>query len=160
MFSRHRDGLSSGWIETHGWSPSQLGKSGRSVVSARGEPRPRVLIVDGEAEIVSGLREFLIPKAYEVLAASDGQEALQKVWQAHPHAVLLASRLPTTNGLEVLRQIRALDRDVGIIMIAEARDETLGRVALQLGACDYIRKPLNLRYLELSLWHTVMLRIL
>ncbi len=161
MFDQQRDELEPGWHQTRGWSSSRLeGGNGGAVVSAKSEPRPRVLIVDAAAEIVSGLREYLTPKAYEVLGASDGPEALQKVWEARPHAVLLATRLPTMHGLEVLRQIRALDRDVGVIMVAEICDETLGRVALQLGACDYIRKPLNLRYLEMCLWHTVMPRIL
>ncbi len=116
---------------------------------------PRVLIVDDEPEIVEFLREFLQLKGYEVVTAPDGPEALRMVKTERPHAILLDIRLPRMNGLEVLHQLRTIDQEVRVIMITGIPDAEIGQAALHLGATDYIRKPIDLDYLERSLWHTV-----
>ena len=113
---------------------------------------PRVLVVDDEADAVELLREFLAGKGYEVLTASNGEEALQKVKEERPHLILLDVRMPKVNGLEVLKRVREIDKEVGVIMVTAVNEEETGREALQLGAFDYITKPLDLKYLEQSLW--------
>jgi DNA-binding response OmpR family regulator len=115
----------------------------------------RVLVVDDEPELVNLLREFLTLKGYEVVTAADGPEALQVLKAERPHVVLLDIRLPPMNGLEVLRQLRTIDQEVRVIMITGVAGAETGRAALQLGATDYILKPIDLDYLERSLWHTV-----
>jgi DNA-binding response OmpR family regulator len=112
----------------------------------------RVLIVDDEPDAVELLREFLTAKGYEVLAASDGEEALHKVKEDRPHLILLDVRMPKMNGLEVLKQVREIDHEVGVIMVTAVNEEETGRQALKLGAFDYITKPLDFQYLERSLW--------
>jgi DNA-binding response OmpR family regulator len=116
---------------------------------------PRVLVVDDEPEIVSLLQEFLTLKGYTVSTAADGPDALRMVKAERPHVVLLDIRLPTMNGLEVLRQLRTIDREVGVIMVTGVHLEETGRAALQLGARDYLTKPIDLQYLERCLWQTV-----
>ncbi len=116
---------------------------------------PRVLIVDDEPEIVDILREFLTRKSYAVVTAADGLEALRALKAERPHVALLDIRLPKMNGLEALRQIRAIDREVGVLMITAIEEEETGRQALKLGASDYLLKPLDLDYLERSVWYTV-----
>jgi DNA-binding response OmpR family regulator len=113
---------------------------------------PRVLVVDDEPDAVELLREFLAGKGYEVLTASNGEEALQKVKEERPHLILLDVRMPKVNGLEVLKRVREIDKEVGVIMVTAVNEEETGREALQLGAFDYITKPLDLKYLEQSLW--------
>lgn len=113
---------------------------------------PRVLVVDDEPQVVELLQEFLAAKGYQVLTASDGEEALQKVKEERPHVVLLDMRMPKMNGLEVLKRVREIDHEVGVIMVTGVMEEETGRQALQLGAFDYITKPLDLKYLERSLW--------
>jgi CheY-like chemotaxis protein len=113
---------------------------------------PRVLVVDDEPDAVYLLREFLEAKGYEVLTASDGEEALQKVKEERPHVILLDVRMPGMNGLEVLKRVREIDHEVGVIMVTAVNEEETGRQALQLGAFDYITKPLDFTYLERSLW--------
>ena len=117
---------------------------------------PRVLVVDDEPEAVELLREFLAAKGYEVLTASDGEEALCKVKEERPHLILLDVRMPKMDGLEVLKQIREIDREVGIIMVTAVNEEETGRQALQMGAFDYITKPLDLKYLERVVWYKGM----
>jgi DNA-binding response OmpR family regulator len=121
---------------------------------------PRVLVVDDEPDAVELLREFLVGKGYEVLTASDGEEALQKLKEERPHPILLDVRLPKLNGLEVLRKVRQIDTEVGVIMVTAVNDEETGRQALQMGAFDYITKPLDLKYLERSLWYKTMMMTL
>jgi len=121
---------------------------------------PRVLVVDDEPDAVELLREFLAGKGYEVLTASNGEEALQKVKEERPHLILLDVRMPKVNGLEVLKRVREIDKEVGIIMVTAVNEEETGREALQLGAFDYITKPLDLKYLERSLWYKIMMMTL
>jgi DNA-binding response OmpR family regulator len=113
---------------------------------------PRILVVDDEPDAVYLLREFLVAKGYEVLTASDGEEALRKVKEERPHAILLDVRMPGMNGLEVLKRVREIDHEVGVIMVTAVSEGETGNQALQLGAFDYITKPLDFEYLEQSLW--------
>jgi len=101
---------------------------------------PRVLVVDDEPDALELLQAFLGAKGYEVLTAAD------------PHLILLDVRMPKMTGLEVLKRVREIDRDVGVIMVTAVNEEETGRQALQMGAFDYITKPLDLKYLERSLW--------
>ncbi len=116
---------------------------------------PRVLVVDDEPDAVELLTEFLRAKGYEVSTASDGEEALRKVKEDRPHLILLDVRMPKLNGMEVLRRVREIDREVGVIMVTAVNEEETGREALKLGAFDYITKPLDLKYLEKSLWYKI-----
>jgi DNA-binding response OmpR family regulator len=116
---------------------------------------PRVLVVDDEPDAVELLTEFLRAKGYEVITAPDGEEALRKVKEDRPHLILLDVRMPKLNGMEVLRRVREIDREVGVIMVTAVNEEETGREALKMGAFDYITKPLDLKYLERSLWYKI-----
>ena len=120
----------------------------------------RVLVVDDEPQAVELLQEFLLAKGYEVSTAGDGAEALRKVKAERPHLVLLDVRMPKMDGLEVLRQLRQIDQTVGVIMVTAAHEEETGRQAMALGAFDYITKPLDLPYLEQSLWYKITMMTL
>ena len=115
----------------------------------------KVLVVDDEPEAVDLLREFLTTKGYEVVAASSGEEALRILKQERPRLILLDIRMPVMSGLEVLKQAREIDQEVGIIMVTAVDEENIGREALRLGAFDYIIKPLDLNYLERVLWFKI-----
>lgn len=120
----------------------------------------RILVVDDEPDAVELLQEFLTSKGYEVLTASNGEEALRKVKEERPHLILLDVRMPGMSGLDVLRQVRQFDREIGVIMVTAVNEEETGRESLRLGAFDYIVKPLNLEYLERSLWYKVTTMLL
>ena len=68
--------------------------------------------------------------------------------------------MPGMNGLEVLRHVRQIDQEVGVIMVTAVSEEETGREALALGAFDYIVKPLDLAYLERSLWYKITTMLL
>ena len=120
----------------------------------------RILIVDDEPDAVELLREFLVAKNYEVSAAANGEEALRKVKVERPHMILLDVRMPGMNGLEVLRRVRQFDQEVGVIIVTAVNEEETGREALKLGAFDFIVKPINLEYLERSLWTKITTMLL
>lgn len=115
----------------------------------------RVLVVDDDCDVVEILREFLSAKGYEVLTANDGAEALRKVKEERPHLILLDIQMPRMDGLEVLRQLRQIDQEVGVIMITGVNEQEIARKAMELGAFDYIMKPLDLPYLEQSLFYKI-----
>ncbi|MBI3007500.1 MAG: response regulator [candidate division NC10 bacterium] len=120
----------------------------------------KVLVVDDEPEAVELLVEFLSSKGYEVLTATSGEEALRRVKEDRPHLVLLDIQMPKMNGLEVLRRIREIDPEMGVIMATGVNEEDVGRKALELGAFDYIVKPLDMKYLEGSLWYKITTMLL
>ena len=135
-----------------GRHPAPQGTSIGALGHKSEDDMPRVLVVDDEPDALELLQAFLGAKGYEVLTASDGEEALQKVKEERPHLMLLDVRMPKMTGLEVLKRVREIDQEVGVIMVTAVNEEETGRQALQLGAFDYITKPLDLKYLERSLW--------
>ena len=115
----------------------------------------RVLVVDDDPVTVELLQEFLSAKGYEVITAGDGAEGLRRVKEERPHLILLDVQMPKMDGLEVLRRLREIDKEVSVIMVTGVNEEAIGRKAMALGAFDYIVKPLDLPYLEQSLWYKI-----
>jgi two-component system, OmpR family, response regulator MtrA len=108
--------------------------------------RPRVLVVEDDADIAGVLRRSLDKEGYDVRVAGDGETALEQSGVFEPDAVVLDLGLPKIDGMEVARRMRA-DGDVPILMLT-ARDEEPDRVAgLELGADDYLTKPFSPREL-------------
>jgi two-component system, OmpR family, phosphate regulon response regulator PhoB len=107
--------------------------------------KPLVLIVEDEAPLVTLLRYNLEREGFAVAEANDGEEALLRVAEDKPDAVLLDLMLPLVSGLEVCRRLRRMPdtRLLPIIMLT-ARGEESDRVrGLDSGADDYIVKPFS-----------------
>ena len=106
---------------------------------------PVVLIVEDEAPLVTMLRYNLEREGFAVEAAGDGEEALLRIAEHRPDAVLLDWMLPLVSGLEVCRQIRRAPatRALPVIMLT-ARTEEGDRIrGLDSGADDYVVKPFS-----------------
>ena len=105
-----------------------------------------LLVVDDDEDIRELLHTYLSGVGYTVLEAADAK-ALRAVLASHPvDLILLDQRLPDADGLVLARELRA-DSDVGIIIITgfgQPVDRILG---LELGADDYVAKPVDLREL-------------
>ena len=107
----------------------------------------KILVVDDELNIVDILRFNLQREGYEVLAAYDGQEGLDKARSEGPDLILLDVMLPEKDGFQVCEELRKTDRLTPIIMLT-AREEERDRVmGLELGADDYVVKPFSVREL-------------
>jgi DNA-binding response OmpR family regulator len=101
-----------------------------------------ILIVDGDEQFFSLLAKQLRAAHYQVLHARDGRGAVQMMRDGGVDLILLDILMPNMDGWETLRQIRDISR-VPIIMILSATNE-LDRVrALQMGADDYLTKPIS-----------------
>jgi DNA-binding response OmpR family regulator len=105
---------------------------------------PRILLVDDEQPIQTLLSFPLQRDGYEVVAASDGQEALTRFAEQSFDLVVLDLMLPKVDGLEVCRRLRARSA-VPIIMLTAKSEEIDKVVGLELGADDYITKPFSMR---------------
>ncbi|MFH1857486.1 MAG: response regulator [Candidatus Omnitrophota bacterium] len=108
----------------------------------------RILVVDDEQEVCDLLQEFLSKKNYEVLTATEAESALRLVESNRPHMVLLDIRMPQKDGITLLKEIKKIDREIGVIMVSAVKDEAVARRALDPGADGYITKPIDLDYLE------------
>ena len=106
------------------------------------------MVVDDNPAVCHMLNKFLTKKGYDVYSAFDGEEALSVVKEKRPHIVLLDIKMPKMNGIECLKRIKEINREVGVIMITAVKQEETGREAMKLDAFDYITKPLSLKYLE------------
>ena len=107
----------------------------------------KILVVDDEPNIVDILRFNLQREGYEVVAAYDGQEGLDKARGEAPDLILLDVMLPLMDGFQVCEELRKTDRLTPIIMLT-AREEERDRVmGLELGADDYVVKPFSVREL-------------
>ena len=113
--------------------------------------RARILVVDDEPEVCEVLKEFLETKGYAVSSASSGAEALAAVEKERPHLILLDIVMPKMNGLETLQRILEIDRTIAVIMLTAIDDYRIVKQAIGKGAYDYITKPINFDYLELSI---------
>jgi two-component system, NtrC family, nitrogen regulation response regulator NtrX len=118
----------------------------------------KVLIVDDEQNILTTLRGMLQDEGYVVETAKDGQKGLAAIAEFRPEVVLLDIWMPGDDGLEVLKQIRALYRDIEIIMMSgHGTVETAVR-AIKQGAFDFLEKPLHADRVLLLLEHAFALR--
>ena len=102
-----------------------------------------VLVADDE-KLMRELLEFrLTQRDFNPVLASDGREALQRLEDSEPDAVVLDMMMPVYDGLEVLRRMRASERHVNtpVIMLTARRGEKDIVGALELGANDYLVKP-------------------
>lgn len=112
----------------------------------------KVLIADDEPEIGRVLQRFLTPKGYDVRVVDNGHDAIAEVQKDKPQVVLLDIQMPGIGGMETLTKIKEIDPQIVVIMVTAVKDESTGMEALNLGADDYITKPIDLNYLETSVF--------
>ncbi len=107
----------------------------------------KILIVEDEPDMLMGLQDNLQFEGYQVLTATDGEEALEVATTACPDLIVLDIMLPKLDGFEVCKQLRAKGMDTPIIMLTAKSQEVDKVVGLELGADDYITKPFSVREL-------------
>jgi len=104
----------------------------------------RILVVDDDPAVSGALNRALRLEGYEVTLAADGPQALEEIAIRPPDAVVLDIGLPTIDGLDVCRRLRAAGDDTPVLMLT-ARDAIDDRVqGLDAGADDYLVKPFAL----------------
>jgi two-component system phosphate regulon response regulator PhoB len=115
--------------------------------------KPKILVVDDEPEAVE-LVEFNLKQAgFDVVTATDGNEALKKAKAGAPALIVLDLMIPEVDGLEVCKQLRRDEATsaIPIIMLTAKAAEVDRVVGLELGADDYVTKPFSPRELNLRI---------
>jgi two-component system, OmpR family, response regulator MprA len=111
----------------------------------------RILVVDDDRAVREALRRALALADYEVQLAEDGEQALERIVQSVPDAVVLDVGLPGMDGLEVCKRVRRMGSRVPILILT-ARDQVEDRIdGLDAGADDYMIKPFDVGELKARL---------
>ena len=111
----------------------------------------RVMIVDDEKGIREALKQVLEYEEIEVQACASGHEALRVYPEFKPHLVFLDVKMEGMDGLEALKRIRALDSQAQVVMISGHGTIQTAVEATQLGAYDFLEKPLDTDRILLTL---------
>lgn len=101
-----------------------------------------ILVVDDDYRTVDLVKIYLQRDGYNVVTAYDGNEALNKFKESHPHLVVLDLMLPGIDGMEICRILRQ-ESDVPIIMLTARTQDEDKLKGLDSGADDYITKPFS-----------------
>jgi len=107
----------------------------------------KILIVEDEPNMVSGLRDNFEFEGYQVISAPDGVAGLERALTEAPDLVILDVMMPRMSGLDVCKQLKTKKPALPIIMLTARGQEVDKVVGLELGADDYITKPFSIREL-------------
>jgi two-component system response regulator CpxR len=102
----------------------------------------QILVIDDDIELCELVAEYLEPDGYKVEAVHDGEQGLERALSGEHALAVLDYMLPTLNGFEVLRRIRARSK-LPIVMLTARGDDVNRIIGLQMGADDYLPKPFN-----------------
>jgi two-component system alkaline phosphatase synthesis response regulator PhoP len=106
---------------------------------------PRILIAEDEPDMAMGLRDNLQFEGYDVLVATDGEEAVEMAKRERPDLILLDVMMPKKDGLQACQAIRDAGFIVPILMLTAKSQEIDVVRGLEAGADDYITKPFGVR---------------
>ncbi len=107
----------------------------------------KILVVDDQSSVRQLLDEYLTEQGYQVITATDGQNAIYTARHSQPDLILLDIMMPKMDGYQFLRQYRQ-EQQTPVIIITAREEETDAVLGLDLGADDYIVKPFRMRELE------------
>ncbi len=121
-----------------------------------GPPAPaeswRILLVDDDAAIVRSVARLLTRSGHEVIEAADGVQALERFRRGpRPHVVVMDVDMPVMNGRACLVELLALDKDVKVIFVSGYIDADVEQELRSVGACAFLRKPLDLGQLATAI---------
>ena len=109
--------------------------------------QPRILVCDDEIDLREMLQEYLQKRGYEVHLAGDAEELRTVIESSVPDLVILDINMPGEDGLSALRRLRT-ESDLPVVMLTAAGETIDKIVGLEMGADDYLGKPVDLRELE------------
>ena len=110
--------------------------------------RPKVLVVEDDSDIRKILEIFLGEKGFQVKVADDGPRALELVGEEPIDLILSDVRMPGMSGLELLRHLKERDPEIQLVLMSAYSSVKDAVEAIQLGAADYVEKPIDFRRLE------------
>ena len=108
----------------------------------------KLLIVDDEQDVREFAANFFKKRKIDVIVASSGEEALKAITNECPKLVLLDIKMEGIDGVETLKRIKEISKQIKVIMLTGKNDEDTQAKTKKLGAFDFIHKPLELQELE------------
>ena len=112
------------------------------------ENTQKLLVVDDEGDVRDFFANFFGRREIEVLAVPNAEEAIKMVVSQRPKAILLDIKLEGMDGVETLRRIKELDKQVKVIMVTGREDDEAKQETKRLGAYGFIHKPIELDEVE------------
>ena len=110
-------------------------------------PRPKILLVDDEEDLLTDLRAFLEEEGYEVVTALDGETALKKIEEEKPNLILLDLNIPKLSGFQILERIKPKESGIKVLIFSGVATPEEKEKLLALGACDCLNKPISIKAL-------------
>ncbi|AEK37424.1 two-component system response regulator [Corynebacterium variabile DSM 44702] len=107
----------------------------------------KILVVDDDRSVRDTLRQSLTFNGYDVVQATDGEEAQTLIGKENPDLVIMDGILPKVDGLEILRSLRGSGSEVLVLMLSQKSDVADRVAGLDAGADDYLTKPFALEEL-------------
>lgn len=111
----------------------------------------KVLLVDDERDFVQTLSERLIMRDMGSAVAYDGESALDMIKDEEPEVMILDLRMPGIDGIEVLRQVKASNPDIEVIVLTGHGTEKDKETCMALGAFAFLQKPVDIQVLSQTL---------
>ncbi len=115
----------------------------------------RILVIDDDEDICLYLKDFLTGEGYRVTTVTKPLDALPEVREGRHQIVLLDVRMPDIDGVELLREIRAVDSDICVIVMTAYPSVESAVDTMKADAFDYLRKPFALEQLRQVLQRAV-----
>lgn len=109
---------------------------------------PRILIIDDEERMCWALDRALSHEGYQVITATRGLQGITLAQEMEPSLVILDLKMPDIDGIEVLRKIKELNKNIPVVMITAHGTIETAIEAMKIGASDYITKPFKLEELK------------
>ncbi|OHD66348.1 MAG: hypothetical protein A2176_07655 [Spirochaetes bacterium RBG_13_51_14] len=103
-----------------------------------------ILVVDDEPDICGEISGFLSEKGYQVIIAHNGKDAVKLFMQHKPILVLSDYKMPLMNGIELLKSIKSINKEIHVVLISGAADTKTIVEAMKEDAFDFILKPIDL----------------
>ena len=111
----------------------------------------RVLIADDEVEFASTIVSRLNLRNYTASMVNSGKQALEAIEKAPPDVLLLDLKMPDLDGLEVLATLKKTYPNLAVIILTGHGSLEAGVMGKELGACDYVMKPVDLGVLMVKI---------
>ncbi|GJM10050.1 MAG: DNA-binding response regulator [Lysobacteraceae bacterium] len=115
-------------------------------MAANTPSKDRILVIDDDEDLTEMIRDFLLSSGFEVQTVANGNEAVERIVSDQPNLVVLDLMLPGIDGLSVCRQVRP-SYSGPILMLTALADDIDEVTGLEVGADDYLAKPVRPRVL-------------
>ena len=119
----------------------------------------KLLIVDDEKIVIEGLKSAANWQDHQIEivgSALDGEEALKEIMNKKPDIVLVDIRMPKLNGLDLIKETKVLNLDTVFIIISGYSNFDYAKRAIQLGAIDYLVKPIEVEEIISSINNAIL----